>query len=318
MTEDEIQQRLGGLFFPYATRRASDVRAKGSRFVHYSTAESAIKILRSKEVWMRKTTTMNDFMEVEYGFECLRSAWSGEAGAPMKEVVERLFPGACGELERRFDSWLPKFRNETFITCISEHLDSEDNIGRLSMWRAYGGGNGVAVVLNNTAFSSTSDALSAYTSPVAYVSGAQFDREFDQISRNTVNSEDLLFAIGRDAVISNIFTMMRFMIVGTKHPGFHEEKEWRILHTPSLEPSDRLPRSIEVIQGVPQIVHKIPLRNYPEEGFLGAEIPDLVERIIIGPSLHGYAMRDAFVGELEKAGVENAATRVYVSDIPLR
>lgn len=318
MIEEEIEKRVEELFFPYATRKQNEVKANGSRFVHYSTAEAAVKILKSKEVWMRKKTTMNDFMEVEYGFELLRTAYVGEAGAPLKAVLERLFPGACEELEERFNSWLPTFRNETFITCISEHLDHEDAIGRLSMWGAYGGGNGVAVVLNNTAFATASDALKAYTSPVAYVSAAQFAREFAQISNNLAADEDFLRLIGRDAAISNVFTMMRFMIVGTKHPGFHEELEWRILHTPSLEPSERIPRSIEVIQGVPQLVHKIPLKSYPDEGFLGAEIPELVERIIIGPSLHGYAMRDAFVGILEEAGVADAGARVYVSDIPLR
>lgn len=74
---------------------------------------------------MRRTTTMNDFMEVEYGFECLNRAYKGEAATPVKLAIEEEFPGACGELEDRFNAWLPTIRGETYVTCISEHDDND-------------------------------------------------------------------------------------------------------------------------------------------------------------------------------------------------
>lgn len=309
---------LENLFFPYATKKQNDVRNGKTRFVHYTTAEAAVRIIQNREVWMRRTTTMNDFMEVEYGFDCLNRAYKGEAAAAMKAAIEEEFPGACAELESQFNAWLPAFRGETYVTCISEHDENEDNIGRLSMWRAYGSTTGVALVLNNTAFETASDALQAYTSPVAYLSEAQFSREFGNISENIAKSRHIWRGLGRESIIHTLFQMMRFSTVCTKHPGFHEEREWRIIHTPKLEPTDRLPSSVEVIRGIPQCVHKIPLKNYADEGFTGAEVPELIQRIIIGPAVDAWSMRDAFIRLLEEAGTEDAMNRVVISDIPLR
>ncbi|WP_092307339.1 DUF2971 domain-containing protein [Brevundimonas viscosa] len=315
---DDIDEQLAGLFFPYATKKQNDVRSGKTRFVHYTTAEAAVRIIQNREVWMRRTTTMNDYMEVEYGFECLNAAYKSEAATKMKTALDEEFPGTCDELEKRFNLWLPAFRGETYVTCISEHDTNEDDIGRLSMWRAYGSTAGVAIVLNSTAFATASDAIRAYTSPVAYLSNAQFEREFGLISDNIANSRELWRHLGQESVIDAVFQMMRFSTVCTKHPGFHEEREWRIIHTPALEATDRLPSNVEVVRGVPQCVHKIPLRNYPEEGFVGAEVPELIDRIIIGPAVDAWSMRDAFVRLLEGAGTEDARSRVVISDIPLR
>jgi hypothetical protein len=314
----DTDDQLAALFFPYATKKQNDVRNGKTRFVHYTTAEAAVRIIQNREVWMRRTTTMNDYMEVEYGFECLNAAYKGEAAARMKVALEEEFPGTCEELERRFNLWLPSFRGETYVTCISEHDDNEDGIGRLSMWRAYGATAGVAIVLNSTAFATASDALRAYTSPVAYLSDAQFFREFGLVSENIASNRELWRDLGQESVIEAVFQMMRFSTVCTKHPGFHEEREWRIIHTPALEGTDRLPSNVEVVRGVPQCVHKIPLKNYPDEGFLGAEVAELIERIIIGPAVDAWSMRDAFVRLLEEAGSKDARSRVVISEIPLR
>jgi hypothetical protein len=48
------------------------------------------------------------------------------------------------------------------------------------------------------------------------------------------------------------------------------------------------------------------------------EIPSLINRIIIGPTQYPWAMWKAFVTLLSEAGVENAASKVFTSDIPLR
>lgn len=314
----DVEERLAALFFPYATKKQKDVRAGKTRFVHYTSAEAAVRIIQNREVWMRRTSTMNDYMEVEYGFECLNRAYKSDAATSMKGALEEEFSGACQELEQKFDLWLPSFRGETYVTCISEHDDNEDDVGRLSMWRAYGATAGVAIVLNSTAFATASESISAYTSPVAYRSDAQFSREFAAVCENIATQRDLWRDLGRDAVINALFQMMRFSTVCTKHPGFHEEREWRIIHTPALEPTDRLPSSVEVIRGVPQCVHKIPLKNYPDEGFVGAEVPELIDRIIIGPAVDAWSMRDAFIRLLEAEGTPDAGRRVVISDIPIR
>ena len=52
----------------------------------------------------------------------------------------------------------------------------------------------------------------------------------------------------------------------------------------NYEPSKRLEQDVKIINGVPQIIYKIPLFNALEEGLDGIEIPQILDRIIIGPS----------------------------------
>jgi hypothetical protein len=260
---------------------------------------------------------MNDFMEIEHGFECLNSSYKAHKDR-FAAIFDSMFEGFSISLEKYFNDWLPHIRADTYIACFSEHDDDEDAIGRLSMWRAYGGNTGVAVVMKNRPFLAPSDALKAYTSPVAYMRADQFDREFimflDRVEQNKSVVRDLGTVLARDRV----FEVFRSAALCTKHPGFREEREWRVIYSPTYRKSERIVPEIVTIDGTPQLVQKIPLKNAPSENLLGIEVPELVDRIIVGPSKHPLVMRDAFGALLTKAGMPDAENRVVVSDIPLR
>jgi hypothetical protein len=309
---------IARVFFPYLSSKQKQVQESNGRFVHYTSSEAAMNMIASREVWMRKSSVMNDFMEIRHGLSCLASAYHSDVGGKFKYILNNLYHDVCTEFENIYNGWVPQLESDTYITCISGHLDDEDNIGRLSMWRAYGGSTGVALVINNTALLSASDALAAYSGPVAYLSERQFQDQFRQIVNNIEASTDLLKRWDRQQLLGGIFHMFRFMVLCSKHPGFYEEREWRIMYSPKVQLSQRVSCDVKVIRGVPQLVCKIPLKDIPDEGFVGAEIPSLVSRVIIGPTEHPLAMHEAFVVLLENAGVENAANKVCISDIPLR
>ncbi|WP_320290787.1 hypothetical protein [Mesorhizobium album] len=65
-------------------------------------------------------------------------------------------------------------------------------------------------------------------------------------------------------------------------------------------------------------MQKIPLADVPEEGLTGITVPELVDRVIIGPTNFPFEMREAIVELLAAKGVEDAESQVIVSDIPLR
>jgi hypothetical protein len=111
--------------------------------------------------------------------------------------------------------------------------------------------------------------------------------------------------------------MLRFAVLSTKHPGFAEEREWRILYSPTTEPSKHLTKDIQVVGGVPQPIFKIPLRDIPEAG-IAAAIPKLLDRIIIGPTQYPLAQYEAFFELLTEAGVQDPGAKLHISDIPLR
>lgn len=306
------------IFFPYAFERTMDAIQKQIRFVHYSSAESAMKMLSNGEVWMRKASAMNDFREIDYGKECLVKAYKSDAGERLKATLNGMFHGITETLEERFNGWFPYFETNTYLSCISEHDPSEDLIGRLSMWRAYGGTTGVAVVVRGSPFLVPSDALRAYTSPVAYLSVDAFQVEFECLGAGIVKNADFIKNLGKDVVLGHVFNAFRSAVMCTKHPGFREEREWRVVYNPKWEQSSRIVQSVETIRGVPQIIQKIPLQDVPEEGLEGISVPDLVERVIIGPTDFPWEIREAVIEMLTASGVADAAKKVIVSDIPLR
>ncbi|MBW2318859.1 MAG: hypothetical protein JRF24_09310, partial [Deltaproteobacteria bacterium] len=85
-----------------------------------------------------------------------------------------------------------------------------------------------------------------------------------------------------------------------------------------LNPSKLISRKIETIDGVPQNVYQIPLEDNPSENVVGVAIPELIDRIIIGPSEYPIPIYEAFRVALDEAGVENSSSRVFISGIPLR
>ena len=294
-----------------------DAARQNQRFVYYTTAETAMRIVRNGEIWMRKSHQMNDFREIEHGFDCLNSAYKNSSQR-MLSVFDSIFPGFCGRLESIFNSWLPHFRTDSYITCVSEHCSSEDRYGRLSMWRAYGGGAGVALVVNGGPLLRPSNALSAYTSPVAYFHQAQVKEAFDRLLAGVETNMEFVRSLGEDQVRGHMFAAFRYAILCTKHPGFHEEREWRVIYSPRFQSSDRIISSVECINGIPQSICKIPLRDVPDEGLYGLAPAEFIERVIIGPCRFPAGIMDAFLALLIEIGVSNPAEKIVVSDVPLR
>jgi hypothetical protein len=313
------QERLANIFFPYDLEKIASVRRDKARFVHYTTAGAAMSILRNREVWMRNASTMNDFMEVQHGMNCLTAAYNnGSSGKRFKNALNDVFTGITNEIEKTFNIWNEDFKKNTYLICVSEHEQLEDNLGRLSMWRAYSESAGVAIVMDATTFLNPIDVLKAYTTPVAYLSDRDFDGEFEKVANNIAAEKDFLKSLEREIIADLVFRSFKWMIIRTKHPGFREEREWRVVYSPSMDVSTQLQKDIQVIRGVPQTIYKIFLRDIPDEGLIGIEIPLLVKRIIIGPSQFPLVLYQAFCDLLSEVGVDDPESKVVVSDIPLR
>ena len=321
MTDMEFtpeQRLLANIFYPHMMTKMCAAKENNTRLVHYTSASAAMEIIKTKRFWMRKTSCMNDFMEVEQGLHCLDVAYSGEAGELLKETLNDIFLGVVNQIEEFFRGWVRELRTNAYIACFSEHSETEDMHGRLSMWRAYSESTGVALVLNNAPFFSQSNALKIYTSPVAYLDAEAFQTEFAKTVQGINNNADFLRRIGRDELVFHVFNAFKFAALCTKHPGFLEENEWRVIYTPSLEESERLEKDIEVLRGTPQPVYKIPLKNIPEEGLVGVEIPEILDRVLIGPTEYPVAILEAFITLLADAGVEDPQSRMQITGIPLR
>lgn len=262
---------------------------------------------------------MNDYMEVEHGLNCLVAAFKNEEnGKRFQATLEGIFPGIIKEFTNLFDGWLPSFRISSYIACFSEHLPEEDNYGRLSMWRAYGGERSVALILSRKPFLAETDVFHAYTNPVAYLDPENFNQEFCKLATRIDSEKEFIDSLGKQRIINYLFEVFKNIVLCVKHPGFKEEREWRVVYNPDVRKSEYVSSSIESINGVPQEVHKIPLKDIPEGNFYGATVPEFIERIIIGPNDHQVVLGKTFIKLLEKAGSKNPSQKIHYSGIPLR
>jgi hypothetical protein len=104
------QLRLTELFFPFAFRKVLEVNEKKTRFVHYTNADAALSILRNREVWLRQSTVMVDYLEVEYGLQRVVEAYDGEPGEKLKSTLEAVVPGFVKRFEDHMNAWAPHIR----------------------------------------------------------------------------------------------------------------------------------------------------------------------------------------------------------------
>lgn len=331
--EPETAEQIWRLFFPTAVRQLEQVKARNTRFVHYTSAESAVKILRSQRMLLRNSTIMNDFSEVQHGINCLGKAYNGNQGDRLKAVLQQVQSDLPEIIQETFNSQIIDVRSETYIISISEHGDPdhgdelEDTFGRLSMWRAYANRNGVAFVFNNAPFLTESNAINAFSMPVNYATPDSYCSIFGEIIEGLEGHTELLKVAGGQYVHDTIIEAFRFAVQSTKHPSFREEREWRVIYSPTLLQRkgemtevqlERIPTEVKILGGVPQRVYAIPFWNHPEEGFVGATVPELIDRVLVGPSPDAYPIAQALVSELANCGVSDADQRVWITGVPLR
>jgi hypothetical protein len=318
-SSDDNTKILAKIFMPHSTERREDMKKRKGLFVHYTSAENAIKIIQSKKVWMRNARCMNDYMEVSHGHDLLVKFFSDDV--LKKSFIEALDP--CGnEIAQKamglFDQWWNNIHLNTFISSISEHDPKENSYGRLSMWRAYGQQSAKAAIVFKAPFDDTPNGLKLLLVPTAYFNQEELNIELNEVINNVNINRDFLTSQDDQLIINVIFGMFLMTAVSLKHEGFKEEREWRIIYLPELSPSKLMLREIETINGIPQCVYKIPLEDNQMENVVGLTIPSLIEKVIIGPTGYPLSLYNAFTLALEKAGVENPETRVIVSGIPLR
>jgi hypothetical protein len=312
------------IFVPWMVVSTNELFDPTSNFklVHYTTVDTAIKIINGREVWLRNTRFVNDESEIRHGIELLDRYF----GATGHEADGKAYTSAVNSVSPNLGDTVlfdtrAKFRtllDQTYVACVSRHSPREEKIGRLSMWRAYGLPSGAALVLNVQPFKSLSNVLKAYSAPVQYSGYDEFRTNMDRAARLIEKERDFLRSIPPTAVAQVLQMLFVFMIACTKHAAFYEEQEWRVLYMPELMRSAVIVPFSTSVKGVDQTVYQMPLKNYPALGLTGMEIQELVSNVIIGPSPSAATDRDLLVAALTDAGIADAGAKVSLSEVPLR
>lgn len=319
LEDEEIIEKLQNIFMPHLSTGLKDVEENKRQFIHYTSAENALNIINSEELWLRSPSCMNDYMEISHGYQLLFNFFTNKNHRELFfSTMDACGEGLAQEILNGFDEWWEKIKFDTFIASISLHSEDEKQHGRLSMWRAYGSSGGkAALVLNNPP--KTNKNLRVMLSPAIYYTDTEFEEELLKIIANINENQDYLKGLERQTIFATVIAALIILAVSLKHPGFKEEQEWRLVYLPTMHPGHNwLRRSVETINGIPQVIYKLPLKNNTDLNIKGLTVSELIENVIIGPTPYSLAMFDAFNEALVAKGVEVAASRVIISGIPLR
>ncbi len=314
-------QPLEHILFPRLVRKLQTINDKGLSFAHYTSADVALSILRHKQIWLRNASVMNDFSEVQHGEKCLAAALKHpQYGSRFKEAVSAVHPDAWRFLNERMALNARERLQNTYLTCLSIHggdrgAPSEASLGRLSMWRAYGGATNVALVLRNYPIVRPIANVPVYASPVLYAEEDKFIARFVEVLQNIEGNINRLRPVA-GAFVELLLAALDSAVLSTKHPGFAEEQEWRILYNDAGV--HKLPCQVFSVGGVPQKVHLLDLKDSVDGSVIGMDLNSLLDHILIGPTQFPETVKSAMIQALRDGGYADPERRVRVSTIPLR
>jgi hypothetical protein len=326
---DELIERnkiFEGIFIPQAMSRRNKIKPSGNamfaKFVHYTSAEGALKIIESKRLWMRNATCMSDYSEVQHGFKILRNFFSQKEKAKIfTDVVHSSAPGAAVEAIKLFNKWWESgsILNRTYIASLSEHKPEEDIHGRLSMWRAFGGNTSrVAIVFKVPAQSEGARTLNLNFSPVAYLTKDEAEQFVPEVIKKVTEHHAFLKCSRPEEVKDWVLRMLLWASTCIKHEGFREELEWRVAHCPEFQSSPLIKGEAETYAGIPQVIFKLPLDKRLDQRLEDLDFANIFDHLIIGPTPFSKPMREAYVDALSKCGISDPDTKISASDIPIR
>jgi hypothetical protein len=309
------------------TRLGLITQHRAQLLAHYTSVATIEQILRTNTIWLSNPLNMNDLQEMRTGISLGLQKFAAAA------IKAGPTPARTNRLIDSFTHYLGHFDTttalDTYIFCLSKHAPG-DTDGLLSMWREYGSrGNGAALVINlqKINFVQTSPLIIA---DVTYADNNERERQLEAhldawvaITQALNLPDDQLHLAAYAA-----FIFIRLVALTTKHCGFLEEREVRVISVPEQDPNGYLapcldyhvgPRGVE-----PKLKYKFGVTYPPTRGALSAEqlqagpLVNLLEFILLGPTGSSILSQRSFIRMLEKNNLHAFADRVYPSSIPLR
>ena len=319
MSDDEVNAAFQPLWSDI--NQVDTFPAKRPLLAHYTSIAVLESIMSKDEIWFSNPLYMNDLEELRFVI------LEGASAFRRHEQIR----GACGSSEKyavlrdAFEYYFNKFSNEhaldTYVFCFSEH-DSANTDGLLSMWRGYGGnGNGAALVVDTEQFGEIAGSP-LILSNVTYASTEErlswIERklqEFAELVKSNVIPKDKLFIAAYQ-----LFERFKIFALFTKHRGFSEEREWRVIYLRDRDANGLLDGMLHYAVGSRGIEPKLKLKVKPIEGVSRPDLSleTIVAHIILGPTVSTPVAVSSVRRMLEKLAKAQLAQRVIASTTPYR
>lgn len=299
----------------------NDFPSKRPLLAHYTSVSTLEKIVSTNQVWLSNPLYMNDLEELRFGMNAGADDFrSSQHLAEVCESSERhAFPvKKFDELFSNFDS---NHALDTYVMCLSEHTSGK-NDGLLSMWRGYGAnGSGVAIVFD-TAKLNPNEASPFIVGRVRYKSHPErlewIDKKLYELAQVLATTE---LADENLSLEAHVFIeRLKLFALFTKHDGFSEEQEWRIVYMNERDPQGLMRPMLGYAITGRGVEPKLKLEFSKVAQVLGSgvSLESLVDLIILGPSISSILAENSVRRMLTVAGQADLAALVTASSIPYR
>jgi hypothetical protein len=144
-----------------------------------------------------------------------------------------------------------------------------------------------------------------------------------QLTSNLNLADDHLYLASYAA-----FLFVKLVALTTKHQGFAEEKEVRVIYVPEQDPRGYLRPNLSYHIGARGVEPKLKYKfgptlqttdgNTPVEALTTGTLADLIQFILLGPTVSSPLAKASFIRMLRGINKEAFQDRVLPSTIPLR
>ena len=288
------------------------------KLAHYTSIENIENILRTDETWFSNPLDMNDHEELRY--VVLEANNKFYASDSLRALAQ--FENLKKHFEYFFGEFSYKHSLDLYAFCFSEYSES-DSDGLLSMWRGYGGnGKGAAIVLDTEKLE-PKEGSPFIVAKVTYLSKDKRLKWIDDvlikaaeiITTNNLSSDEDLYNAAYQ-----LFERIKLFALFTKHSGFTEEKEWRVVFLKERNTDPELDKMLGYAKTIRGLEPKLKFKFKGRESISSGEfsISSLTCKIILGPSFSSPMAVSTFVRMLDLVGKPELKEKVSVSDIPFR
>ncbi len=321
MNSDEVWQ----LFMPLSEefRPEDTFPHKRPLLAHYTSIDVLEKIFKQGEIWFSNPLLMNDLQEVRFGIE------EGEfLVLDNQEIPDALGPPEqYRHFKQYFDHYRDEFANshafDTYVFCLSEH-ESSDTDGLLSMWRGYGSdGNGAAVVFDTSKIDNETVGSPLIIAKVQYASTEARKGSLQSMVSKFAKILQEVNLPGADLYLAAyaLFEHIKLRALFTKHDGFEEEREWRIVYMPERDRENKLKHMLDYSIGPRGVEPKLKFKTAPMDGVTPNDfsLEKIVDRILLGPSISSPFSKAAILRMFDRLNTPaEIRNNVHGSSIPFR
>jgi hypothetical protein len=278
-------------------------------------------ILSVDEIWFSNPLFMNDLQEMRFGLNLGSRIFSNtellkQAGGTDARIS--ILQQAFSQFYRNFDD---EGAFDTYVFCLSEH-DKSNMDGLLSMWRGYGQhGDGAALVFDAAKLTMVPSSP-LIIAKVSYGSDEDRSRQLEELLRQWAGISEQIALPDEKLYLaaSCALSVIKTFALTTKHRGFSEEAEWRVIYYPERDSTDALKQFLGYHIGERGIEPKLryPIGHIPNVSAPDLALDRLLHKIILGPSISSLLAKKGFQRMLESIKKPNLIARLHTSGIPLR